>query len=158
MAINNSPLQDIPELKTTLDAYNAVTAAMNITSLAGAIGKGTIAKFFKELDNPAAKKALLAQAKNGSDDAKKVLDVEAELKAYSEAKLGKDWWKGAGRFIAKTGTELRTHLSTIITKPAGVPYNGNMYRYIPAKHADNAANAKAIIQTASSDIDNRFRR
>lgn len=39
------------------------------------------------------KQTLLNQAKNGSDDAKKILDVETELKAYSEAKLGKGWWK-----------------------------------------------------------------
>lgn len=93
LAVNNTPLNQIPEIKAALDAYNAVTAVMNVTSLAGSIGKGKIAKFFNELENPAAKQILLNQAKNGSDDAKKILDVEAELKAYSEAKLGKGWWK-----------------------------------------------------------------
>ncbi len=93
LAVNNTPLNQIPEIKNALDAYNAVTAVMNVTTLAGAIGQNKIASFFSELDNPVAKKELLSQAKNGSDDAKKILDVEAELKAYSEAKLGKDWWK-----------------------------------------------------------------
>ncbi|NML72080.1 hypothetical protein HHL23_20135 [Chryseobacterium sp. RP-3-3] len=93
LAVNNTPLNQIPEIKAALDAYNAVTAVMNVTSLAGAIGKGKIAKFFNEVDNPAAKQILLNQAKNGSDDAKKILDVEAELKAYTEAKEGKGWWK-----------------------------------------------------------------
>lgn len=100
LAVNNTPLNQIPEIKAALDAYNAVTAVMNVTSLAGAIGKGKIAKFFNEVDNPAAKQILLNQAKNGSDDAKKILDVEAELKAYSEAKLGKGWWKSFDDVIA----------------------------------------------------------
>ncbi|HFG0577781.1 TPA: hypothetical protein ACGFUY_001625 [Flavobacterium psychrophilum] len=101
LGVNNTPLNQIPEIKNALDAYNAITAVMNITSLAGAIGQNKIATFFKELDNATAKKVLISQAKNGSDDAKKILDVEAELKAYSEAKLGKDWWKlqGAGKFM-----------------------------------------------------------
>lgn len=99
LAINNSELSKIPELKATLDAYNAVTALMNVTTLAGAIGKGQIAKFFKELDNPAAKKALIEQAKRGNKDAEKILDVEAELKAYSEAKEGKGWWKSVDDVI-----------------------------------------------------------
>ncbi|EMY3553645.1 fibronectin type III domain-containing protein [Flavobacterium psychrophilum] len=101
LGVNNTPLNQIPEIKNALDAYNAITAVMNITSLAGAIGQNKTATFFKELDNATAKKVLISQAKNGSDDAKKILDVEAELKAYSEAKLGKDWWKlqGAGKFM-----------------------------------------------------------
>lgn len=100
LAVNNTPLNQIPEIKAALDAYNAVTAVMNVTSLAGSIGKGKIAKFFNEVDNPAAKQILLNQTKNGSDDAKKILDVEAELKAYSEAKLGKDWWKSFDDVLA----------------------------------------------------------
>ncbi|MCH5597974.1 hypothetical protein [Niabella ginsengisoli] len=136
LAINNSPLQDIPELKTTLDAYNAVTAAMNITSLAGAIGKGTIAKFFKELDNPAAKKALLVQAKNGSDDAKKVLDVEAELKVYSETKLGKDWWKGVGSLAQYA--QLRNFLG-----------NGKLKAYLNNQELVDYEN---LLKTAHEDV------
>jgi hypothetical protein len=106
LAVNNSSLHKIPELKATLDAYNAVTAAMNITSLAGAIGKAPIAKFFKELDNPAAKQALLNQAKKGNNDAKKILDVEAELKTYSEAKLGKNWWKSSDEVVGNVADNI----------------------------------------------------
>ena len=93
LAINNSELNRIPELQATLEAYNAVTAAMNVTTLVGAIGKGQIAKLFNELDNPTAKNVLVDQAKKGNKDAQKILDVEAELKPYSEAKEGKNWWK-----------------------------------------------------------------
>lgn len=45
--------------------------------------------YAKNVANPTAKQILIAQAKNGNNDTKKILDVEAELKAYSEAKLGK---------------------------------------------------------------------
>ena len=58
-----------------------------------------------------------------------------------------------GKFIAKSGSELRTHLEAITTKPSGVLYRGSMYRYIPEQYND----AKLIVRTTSSDIDNRFR-
>ncbi|RRJ86696.1 hypothetical protein EG240_15870 [Paenimyroides tangerinum] len=93
LAIKNSPLNEQPELKGALETYNNVTAIVNITTLAGGVGKNIVGKFLKETDNPAVKNIIVAEARNGSDDAQKILDVEAELKAYSETKLGKNWWK-----------------------------------------------------------------
>ncbi|WP_246118447.1 deaminase domain-containing protein [Apibacter muscae] len=89
---NNSSLSKNKELKSALEAYNAVTAAMNITSLAGYIGKGKLAKFLSEMDDAKVHKILVEEASIGNQDAKKILDVKAELTAYSEAKYGRNWW------------------------------------------------------------------
>ena len=61
---------------------------------------------------------------------------------------------GSGRFIARSGEELRTHLSTITSanRPAGVSYQGRMYRNISSDYSD----AKLIVKSQTSDVDNRF--
>ncbi|WP_177764709.1 ADP-ribosyltransferase [Flavobacterium sp. I3-2] len=101
LAIKNSPLNEQPELKGALETYNNVTAIVNITTLAGGVGKNIVARFFKEADNPVVKNLIVAEARNGSEDAQKILDVEAELKAYSKTKLGKDWWKSVVNTISE---------------------------------------------------------
>lgn len=44
---------------------------------------------------------------------------------------------GAGRFIAKSGNELRNHLATIVNKPLGKPYNGEIYRSLSKSSETN---------------------
>ena len=57
-----------------------------------------------------------------------------------------------GRFIASSGTELKTYLNSITNKPAGVSYQGKMYRNIPSEYFD----AKLIVKNQTSDMNNRF--
>ena len=57
-----------------------------------------------------------------------------------------------GRFIAKTGSELRIHLNRIVNKPIGMSYNGKMYRNIKDEFTDPTY----IVRSATSDADNRF--
>ncbi len=84
-------------MQTVIAYYDAITAVLDITSLAAGLGKNKIVSFFTELDNPITKKELLEKAKSTNSaeaaDAQKILDVETELKAYSEAKYGQSWWK-----------------------------------------------------------------
>ena len=78
----------------------------------------------------------------------------SDVKPYSFSKLTYGLLAQAGgRFIAKSGSELRTYLNNLTDLPAGVSYNGKMYRYIPSQYTD----AKLIVKTVTSDIDNRFR-
>jgi len=58
-----------------------------------------------------------------------------------------------GRFIAKSGAELKTHLSTITSKPFGVSYKGKMYRNIESgvTYSPTSINPNMIAE------ENRFR-
>ncbi|MDR1092169.1 MAG: hypothetical protein LBL79_13935, partial [Prevotella sp.] len=58
-----------------------------------------------------------------------------------------------GSFIAKSGAELKTHLSTITSKPTGVSYKGKMYRNIDSGFSNPTEIHAGIIDDA-----NRFRR
>lgn len=44
---------------------------------------------------------------------------------------------GAGRFIAKSGNELKTYLNAIVNKPLGKSYNGDMFRSLSKSSETN---------------------
>lgn len=77
-------------------------------------------------------------------------DLTGKVEIVEDAD-GRVWFRV--RFIAKSGTELKTFLNGITDLPTGVPYKGKMYRYIPSQYSD----AKLIVQTPTSDVTNRFR-
>jgi hypothetical protein len=88
---------------------------------------------------------------------KPILVVSESISAQNTCNFSKwssyDLANAGARFIAKSGNELKTFLNGVTDLPVGVPYSGKMYRYIPSKYTD----AKLIIKTVTSDIDNRFR-
>jgi hypothetical protein len=106
-----------------------------------------------------ARKALVAirRAKNDVNFASRTqeltqLETDAEHAiAEYEANLARV--QGAGRFIARSGNELKTYLNGLVNKPLGKSYSGEMFRYIPEQYSD----AKLIVQTSTSDATNRFR-
>ncbi|EGV42313.1 hypothetical protein BZARG_2543 [Bizionia argentinensis JUB59] len=63
--------------------------------------------------------------------------------------------KGGTRFIAKSGTELKTFLNGITELPTGVPYSGKTYRYIGSQYADETV---TIIHSGITDAGNRLRK
>lgn len=92
---------------------------------------------------------------NDSDIAKKIgdEDIKNYVNQDGVTTLLNELANAGTRFIAKSGAELKIFLDAIVTLPSGVPYSGKMYRYIPSQYSD----AKLIVKTPTSDIDNRFR-
>ncbi|WP_217643748.1 hypothetical protein, partial [Flavobacterium frigoris] len=61
--------------------------------------------------------------------------------------------KGAGKFLAKSGNELKTFLNSITTKPLGKTYIGKWYRY-----TGNQSYNPTEIYSGMIDAENRFRK
>jgi len=62
---------------------------------------------------------------------------------------------GAGRFIAKSGTELKTYLDDLVTLPAGKTYNGQFYKSINTDFHPNP-NPQLIDDYATLNLDHRY--
>ena len=78
----------------------------------------------------------------------------AEVVSFEASVLITKWVSAVStRFIVKTGAELKTHLSTIVDKPAGVSYRGKMYRNIEtdATYSATSINPRMIAE------ENRYR-
>jgi len=67
--------------------------------------------------------------------------------------LAKAATKGVGRFIARSGAELKGYLSKIVNKPLGKTYNGKWYRY-----TGNPNYNPTEIYSGMIDAENRFRK
>jgi hypothetical protein len=66
---------------------------------------------------------------------------------------GEELVNGAGSFLAKSGTELKTFLNGLVTKPLGKTYTGKWYRY-----TGNPSYNPTEIYTGMIDAENRFRK
>ena len=62
---------------------------------------------------------------------------------------------GGGRFIAKSGTELKTHLDNLVSLPAGKTYNGQFYKSINTDFHPNP-NPQLIDDYATLNLDHRY--
>ena len=60
---------------------------------------------------------------------------------------------GVGRFIAKSGDELKTYLNGITDLPVGVPYSGKLYRY----KSTGATYSLTDINPYMNPLENRFK-
>ncbi len=88
----------------------------------------------------------------------KVINLADEIS--EGVRLGVDdvtyYWKGvkeAGRFIANSGTELRTYLDDLVTLPAGKTYSGKIYRYKTTGASYNVTD----INPNMNPLENRFK-
>jgi hypothetical protein len=67
--------------------------------------------------------------------------------------------QGAGRFIAKSGTELKTYLDDLVTLPVGKPYNGQFFKSMKKPEflpAGANTNPKLIDDFATQNLDHRY--
>lgn len=93
------------------------------------------------------------KALGNNEEAAKLLKFEETLKKelkVTEQELAN--LKVAGRFIAKTGEELKDYLNNLRDLPKGISYEGKMYRNIGSAYNDPTY----IVRNANSDANNRF--
>jgi RES domain-containing protein len=127
-AVNELVTETVTDLDTYITLANEIVAAedklVNIykgTTPEDRYWRGIIAFEVAGIIFPLTKTKAAAKTASGI---RSLLD---DLKRFKLSKL-------TGSFIAKTGTELEQHLATLVTRPAGIPYKGAMYRSIDKKY------------------------
>ena len=111
-----------------------------VEALLDIIDSGTDANLQAIYTNPKSKELFLeileAEYVHASKNNKDLL--------AQKIRKGIDKVSGGGRFIAKSGIELKTYLDDLVTLPAGKKYNGKFYKSV-SKNAELNHNAKPDI-------------
>ncbi|NLK93333.1 MAG: hypothetical protein GX273_09470 [Bacteroidales bacterium] len=137
---------------------NTVEATANATDEAA---RELLTKYLAQGDisQEAYNQLINKQGKELSDGLIKALDDEYDrfYKALSDnAGAGV---QGVGKFIAKSGTELKTHLDDLVTLPVGKPYNGQFFKsMMKSEFLPPGANTnpKLIDDFATQNLDHRY--
>ncbi len=89
------------------------------------------------------------------DETNSLIKGSVDIVEYSHPQTGEKFvsWKKAARFIAQSGSELKTYLNTIVNKPLGKTYTGKWYRY-----TGNPNYNPTEIYSGMIDAENRFRK
>ena len=111
LTINNTDLKDIPQIKEVLDAYNIITASLNVLQLGTSLSYALVKSFNRAVMVKEARKALDEAANAGNTYAKDILKVYEELSRYQKLKIYAQFVKGSGTI--KTVEELNAVLYNI---------------------------------------------
>lgn len=157
LTINLSGVASDPKMKDAVEIYNSVTMVLAI----GELSYGGVKKLSAIMDQtkalPSVKALFIAQVEKLSSALSKIDGSSlssTSRKAYDRMmELVNGVAKGGAKFIAKSGSDLKTYLNGLVTKPPGKTYKGKWYRY-----TGNPNYNPTEIYSGMVDAENRFRK